>query len=129
MDPNIGTVHGDRRGFTLVEIVVAVVILALSVLGTASLTAMLMRANGGSTDRTRAVEALRLKVEDMQSTAYGSIDSGSDTWTVGALTVSRTWTVTADSPAPGLKTVDLTASWDDRRGHHTIRTQTIRGKY
>jgi prepilin-type N-terminal cleavage/methylation domain-containing protein len=118
----------SRRGFTLIEIVVAIVMLTFGVLASASLTAALMRSNRGVTNRTRAIETLRLKVEDLQSLNYSEIASGNDTATIGAITYNRAWTVTDNSPAANLKTVTLTVTWGDRQGNHTITNQTIRAQ-
>lgn len=116
------------RGFTLVEIVVAIVLLAFGVLASASLTAALMRSNRGVTNRTRAVETLHLKVEDLQSLNYSEVASGNDTATIGGVTFNRAWTVTPNSPAANLKSITFTVTWGDRQGNHTISNQTIRGQ-
>jgi prepilin-type N-terminal cleavage/methylation domain-containing protein len=116
------------HGFTLIEIVVAITLLAFGVLASASLTATLMRSNSGVTNRTRAVETLRLKVEDLQSQKYAQIASGNDTATIGGIAFTRTWTVTPNAPAANLKTITLTVTWNDRQGNHTVSNQTIRGQ-
>jgi prepilin-type N-terminal cleavage/methylation domain-containing protein len=118
----------DSRGFTLIEIVVAIVMLAFGVLASASLTAALMASNRGVTNRTRAVETSRLKVEDLQSVRYSQIRNGSDTATVGGVTFNRSWTVTDNSPMANTKRVTLTVTWTDRQGSHSLSTQTIRGQ-
>ena len=118
----------DSRGFTLIEIVVAIVMLAFVGLASASLTAALMASNRGVTNRTRANETLRLKVEDLQSKRYAQITNGSDTATVGGVTFNRSWTVTANSPVANTKTVTLTVAWTDRQGNHSLSNQTIRGQ-
>jgi prepilin-type N-terminal cleavage/methylation domain-containing protein len=117
-----------RQGFTLIEIVVAIVMLAFGVLASASLTAALMSSNRGVTNRTRAVETLRHKVEDLESLIYPQITNGNDTATVGGVTFNRSWTVAANSPVANTKTITLTVTWTDRQGNHTITNQTIRGQ-
>ena len=102
--------------------------LTFGVLASASLTAALMRSNRGVTNRTRAVETLRLKVEELQSLNYSEIASGNDTATIGGITYSRAWAVTPNSPAANLKSVTLTVTWGDRQGNHTISNQTIRAQ-
>lgn len=116
------------RGFTLIEIVVAIVMLAFGVLASASLTAALMASNRGVTNRTRAVETLRYKVEDLESVIYPQITNGNDTATIGGVTFNRSWTVAANSPVANTKTITLTVTWTDRQGNHTITNQTIRGQ-
>ena len=118
----------DSRGFTLIEIVVAIVMLAFGVLASASLTAALMASNRGVTNRTRAVEVLREKVEDLQSIRYPQIVNGNDTATVGGVSFARSWAVAANSPVTNTKTVTLSVTWTDRQGNHTITSQTIRAQ-
>jgi prepilin-type N-terminal cleavage/methylation domain-containing protein len=117
-----------RRGFTLVEVVVAIVMLAFGVLASASLTAALMKSNRGVTNRTRAVEVARQKVEDIQSVNYASLVGGSDAVNVRGIGYTRTWAVTADTPIANLKTITVTVYWTDRQGSHSITNQTIRGQ-
>ena len=116
------------RGFTLIEVVVAIVMLAFGVLASASLTAALMKSNRGVTNRTRAVEVLRENVEDLQSVPYPALGNGSDTVTVRGIAFARTWTVEANTPAANLKRVTLTVTWTDRQGSHSVSNQTIRGQ-
>lgn len=116
------------RGFTLIEVVVAIVLLTFGVLASASLTAALMRSNRGVTNRTRATETLRFMEEALQSRNYSQITNGNRTGTIGGVTFNGSWTVTANSPAANLKTVTLTVTWGDRQGNHTISNQTIRAQ-
>jgi prepilin-type N-terminal cleavage/methylation domain-containing protein len=118
----------DSRGFTLIEVVVALLMLTFGVLASASLTAALMRSNRGVTNRTRAVETLRLKVEDLQSKQYSQITSGNDTATVRGIAFNRSWAVANNTPAANLKRITLSVTWSDRQGSHTITNQTIRGQ-
>ena len=115
-------------GFTLIEVVVAIVMLAFGVLASASLTAALMRSNSGVTNRTRAIEVAREKVEDLQSDLYFDIVSGNDAVTVGGITFNRSWSVAANTPATNLRQITLTVTWTDRQGSHTVSNQTIRGQ-
>jgi prepilin-type N-terminal cleavage/methylation domain-containing protein len=118
----------DSRGFTLIEVVVALLMLTFGVLASASLTAALMRSNRGVTNRTRAVETLRLKVEDLQSKQYSQITSGNDTATVRGIAFNRSWAVANNTPAANLKRITLSVTWSDRQGSHTMTNQTIRGQ-
>lgn len=115
------------KGFTLVEVLVAIVMLVVGALGAASLTAALMQSNRDATDRTRALELVRHRVEQIQAQGYYEVVTGSDTRTVGGVTFSRTWTVAANNPVPGLRSVVVSVSWTDQDGNHTVQTQTLKG--
>ena len=117
-----------RGGFTLIEIVVAIVMLAFGVLASASLTAALMKSNRGVTNRTRAVEVSREKIENLQSDRYAVIASGNDAVTVRGITFNRSWTVTPNSPIANVKSITLTVTWSDRQGSHSVSNQTLRGQ-
>jgi type IV pilus assembly protein PilV len=116
-------------GFSLIEVLVSLVLLVIGVLGMASLTGTVMEGNRSVTNYTRAAETLREKVEEMQSVPIRGVISGADVDSVGGVEFDRAWTVTVNSPAPGLRRVNLTASWDDPRGRHTVRTETVRGLF
>lgn len=115
------------RGFTLIEVLVAIVMLVLGVIGAASLTAALMQLNRDATDRTRALELVRHKIEHIQSQGYYEVITGGDTRTVGGVTFTRSWTVTPNSPIPGLRDVVLGVSWTDQDGSHTVQARTLKG--
>lgn len=117
----------SARGFTLVEALVAIVILVVGVLGAASLTGALMQSNRDATDRTRALELVRHKVEQIQSQGYYDVVTGSDSRAVGGVTFTRSWTVTPDSPIAGLRDVQVNVTWTDQDGNHTVRTRTLKG--
>lgn len=118
---------GSARGFTLVEALVAIVMLVVGVLGAASLTAALMQSNRDATDRTRALELVRHKVEQIQSQGYYEVVTGSDTRSVGGMTFTRSWTVRPDNPIAGLRNVQVDVTWTDQDGTHTVRTWTLKG--
>jgi prepilin-type N-terminal cleavage/methylation domain-containing protein len=118
---------GSARGFTLIEAMVAIVILVVGVLGAASLTAALMQSNRDATDRTRALELMRHKVEHIQAQGYYAVVTGNDTGSVGGVTFTRSWTVTPDSPIAGLRHVQVSVSWTDQDGTHTVSARTLKG--
>lgn len=115
-----------RRGFTLIEVMVALVMFAIGSLGMAALTAFIMRANRSDTNRTRASASIRQKIEEFQSLDYDLITSGADVDTLGGVVFDRTWTVTPDSPAELLSHIELVATWSDADGEHRVTTETIR---
>lgn len=115
-----------RRGFTLIEVMVAIVMFAIGTLGMGVLTASIIQANRGDTNRTRAIASLRQKVEGFQSRKYTEVTSGSDEDTLGGVVIERTWTVTENDPAPGLRRVSLVATWTDADGEHRVRNETIK---
>lgn len=86
--------EGEPRtdsGFSLVELVVSVFILAIGVLGMASTTMFITRQLTLAEANTARVTAIQSAMERIQATPYNSISSGQDT--VGPIVVS--WSVSS----------------------------------
>lgn len=82
-----------RGGFTLVELVIAVIILTVGVLGLAGTTALVVRQITLSDVNSERNAALQTVMEQLRATSTGSITTG--TTTVGNFTVA--WAVTDSS--------------------------------
>ena len=68
-----------RAGFTLVEILVAVVILALGLLGMASSAAVVTRQVGGGTNQSVAAQVIANRLEKLRSLGCSKIVNDSET--------------------------------------------------
>jgi len=78
-----------RRGFSLLEVVVAVVILAVGVLGLAGTTALVIRQIALSDLTTERAAALQSVIETLRATPFDRLVGGSDS--VGVFSVR--WSV------------------------------------
>ena len=88
---------GQRAGFTIVELVIAVIILSVGVLGLAATTALVVRQVTLADVNTERAAAQQEVMERLRATSTNSITTGSTT--VGAFTVS--WAVTDSSSTYG----------------------------
>jgi Tfp pilus assembly protein PilV len=84
-------------GFTIVELVIAVVVLAFAVLGLAGTTALVVRQVTLADVNTERAAAQQEVIERLRATSTSSISTGSTT--VGSYTVS--WAVTDSSTTYG----------------------------
>lgn len=110
-----------KKGFTLVEVVVACAIFSIGLAGVYGLLGWLMRANAYSNRMTEATAVAQSKIEELSGGQWTALISGSDT--VGAFT--RTWTVTP--MASDMMAVDLVVSWNSIDGKsHQITLKTIK---
>jgi Tfp pilus assembly protein PilV len=80
-------------GFTIVELVIAVIVLAIGMLGMAGTTALVVRQVTLADVNTERAAAVQAVIERLRATSTGSISTG--TQTVGSYTVA--WSVTDSS--------------------------------
>ena len=107
-----------QAGISLVEVMVAALILVTGVLATAGALSTSIIGTRNSQDITKLTAAIRQKMEELRSTDYADLASGSDYLDINGASGSssagsaytRSWTVTADSPIAGLTTITVTAT-------------------
>jgi len=74
-----GAGHADERGFTLVEIVIALLVLTLGALALAASTISVVRQGLMADLKTERVAARRAVIETIHALPYEDVDTGADT--------------------------------------------------
>jgi len=109
----------DSKGFSLVEMLIALVILAISLLALAGLMAATTRNNSFGGHMTEAATFAQDKLEELKAIPWANIVGGTDTKSGSTgITYARTWNVsTLLNPVPPpndlLKAVTITVNWND----------------
>ena len=118
-----------EHGFTLLEVIIAVTILTVGLLGMAALQATAIRGNAFSIRNTEAVALIEDKIEEYKNTAYASIAEGTVTETgVGSFGMfTRKSTIQEHVPVTDTKTITVRVSWTDP-GSHSFSYQTVISK-
>ena len=95
------SVRASRKGFTIVELVVAIVILTVGLLGLASTAAVVTRQMGGGAQQTLAASLASSRFESMRARTCAGLAGGTqvtrgltEVWTVATSTASRARVVT-----------------------------------
>ncbi|MGH7665232.1 MAG: type IV pilus modification PilV family protein [Gemmatimonadaceae bacterium] len=81
--------HPPRAGFTLIELMVAIMVLAVGVLGLASTAAVVTRQMGGGMMQSRAATVAMSRFERLH--AVGCTTLGGTTGTASARGVTESW--------------------------------------
>ena len=125
----------NNKGFTLVEIMIAVFILVIALLGLISVTVMVIKGNSFSKTMTTATTLAKDKMEQLKNTGYGSLAGSTDyaeldstvyaAQTDPPCPYTRTWTVTNNSPAAGMKTVQVTVQWNWQNVARNVTLRSI----
>ncbi len=119
-------VSAKTSGFTLLEVLMAAVILAVGLLGLAAMQTAAIKANYQAKKHTLATSLAESQLEAYRNMSYDAIPSGTITDTnvisgdVGNFT--RTVTIENDTPVAGLKTITVSVSWNDGK----LRTTTLK---
>jgi type IV pilus assembly protein PilV len=115
------------RGFTLIEILIAIFILVTALLGLISTTVIVIKSNSLSKAMTTATTLAKDKMEQLKNTGYGSSTSPAINVSETIESIyTRTWTVTANgSPAAGMKTIVVTVQWNWQSAPHNVSLTTI----
>ena len=110
--------------FTLLEVLVAIVLLSIGLSGVAAFTGSIMNYNQQANNVMSAMTLAQGKLEELQNTSYSSVASSSDTDSI----FTRTWTVNSDSPAVNMKTIAVMVSWNWESKTHNVVLRTIIAK-
>jgi type IV pilus assembly protein PilV len=123
----------EEGGFTLLELLVALAILSVGLLGTAVLTTGIIRGNFFSKNITSATAVAQTTIEGAQRVGYTAVntyvtDSSKvpPTVSMGGVSFSQSASVTNNSPASNMKTISITVSWSEaNNAARSVTLQTI----
>ncbi len=129
----------DQAGFTLIEIMIAVFVQAVALIGLAAVTTTTIKGNSFSKAITTATTLANDKLQDLKAKNFtgtsvdADLSSGSHTDAGNPLQgiYNRNWTV-ADTAGGGgsirYKTITVTVSWTWQGLSHSVQLQTIRAR-
>ncbi len=128
-------IASHEKGFTLLEIFIAILLLTVGLLGTAALTTGVVRGNVGSRLLTSATAIAQSCLEENRRVGYasaGAVPSGGTNScltgdaTVSVNGVSYTRNLAIDTSVSNVKTLTVTITWSEGSvGSKSISMKTI----
>jgi prepilin-type N-terminal cleavage/methylation domain-containing protein len=105
-----------EKGFTLVEVVVALTVLAVGILGISVIFPLSSHDVSKSGMSAKALELCQEKIEELHDCAYDAADLTPAVTHVDSLNpivnaFERSWYVQQNQPIPGCKTIHVTVEW------------------
>ena len=131
---------GNNNAFTLIEVMIAVFILATAMMGLISTTAVIINGNSLSKMMTTATALAKDKMEQLKNdqlekpSGYAGLAGGTDyaksdctvqTAAASDSLYTRIWAVSNGVPAAGMKTVQVQVTWNLQNRGHNITLNTI----
>lgn len=115
---------GAQRGFTIIEALVALAVVAFGLLGVVGLQALMARNADVAKQRSEATRLAQQQIESLRAyttipvaasqASWNGMTSGNDTATTNA-TFARAWTVAGSASDP-MRRVSVNVAWADRTG-------------
>ena len=120
-------IKGVDSGFTLIEVLVALVVLTIGVLGISQASLAVVKANANNERRTIAISLVQSRLESIKRAAYAGATTASSTENYGTIAnyggYRRVTSVAFNTPATNMKTITVTVSWE--QNHHALSASTI----
>ena len=123
----------NQAGFTLIEVLVTGFLLTIGLLGTAGLTAGIIKGNYSSKNISAATAVAKTQLEAIQNKGYAAAtttnfpSSPQSVQMAGAgVTFSRTTTIANDTPATNMKQITVLVQWNEANNTaRSVQLQTI----
>ena len=107
--------YGKSNGFSLIEVLIALLILSVAFLGLAGLMVQSTKNNSFSGHMTEAATFAQDRLEELKAGSWAGIVPGSDRkMGSNGIDYGRTWNVVTSG---NLKTVTMTVDWNDKTSH------------
>jgi len=127
-----------NKGFSLLEVLIGLVVLAIGILAIAGMQIVSIRANYFSGSLTQATVLAQDKIEETRNTSFENLINGTftDTKTVSGTTFTRQWTVgsvrTGEDTTNTMKMITVTVTWTEAVGGNNVtrnvKLSTIRAQ-
>jgi prepilin-type N-terminal cleavage/methylation domain-containing protein len=125
----LNRVFGKPKGFTLIEAVAGLVILAVGLLGIAAMQMTSTKGSHFSSNVTQATAFAQDKLEYLKNLTYSDSNLSGGQHNEGILSgtvFSRQYSI-VEHAGNSMKTITVIVQWTDR-GNHSISFSTIRSK-
>jgi len=117
--------RASQRGISLLEILVAITLFALTASGLAAFAMHSLRRTSGNRTSTGAVIAAQHEIEDLRGLDYVAVASRSYATTISGHPYGVGTAVANNTPASGMKQVTVTVSWTEPLGPQSYVVRTI----
>jgi type IV pilus assembly protein PilV len=116
----------NAEGFGIIEVLIAIFLLAIGIFGLVSLQSRGIRGNDLGNRTSQAIGLAQDKVEQLindnasgQTLTAGTDNDVDETGSAGGI-FTRNWQIQNNTPVNNADTVTVTVTWNDVAGQHTV---------
>lgn len=110
----------SKRGFTLVEVFVAMVILGVGVMGFIALQTASIQARAHAQHLTSATQLTSALLDELMVTDPTILTNGSNTVSLDGVIFTRSWAIQGNAPASGLNRITVTTQWTEKNENQSV---------
>ena len=115
----------DEKGFTLVEILIAIVVLAIGVLAMGQMQIASIRGNSIANTLTEATTLAQDRMENLIGLSYNDLTAGSHPGPNNPI-YNISWNITLDYPINNTKEIRVIVTWLDKDLTKTVSITSIK---
>lgn len=118
----------NDAGFSLIEALVAIAILSVVMLGTATMLFTGLAGSAGSNNRYLATTTAQSRIEILMNTPFAGLVSQLTpiTTTSSGVSYNTKWRVT--NPTANLAFINMSTTWTDKYGYHGMNFSIVRSR-
>lgn len=111
--------ESSNSGFSMIELLVSLIILAIGLLAIVSMQGTAMKGNNLSRSMTQGYYVGQRQMENLIQQGYGAVNNGTTTRSMNDtnITYNINWQVTNNTYTQNVKTINMTVSWS-RKGEN-----------
>jgi prepilin-type N-terminal cleavage/methylation domain-containing protein len=115
-------------GFTLIEVLIAMVVMAVALTGMIPVLVHATRGNSFGGNTTGAATRSQDKIEELKRAPFDHAHLVAGTYTETDQGYTRTWVVTAAGGqySADIRGIEVTTQWTDAQGSHEAKAFTVR---
>ena len=118
----------SNAGFSLIEALIAIAILSVVMLGTASMLFTGLAGSAGSNNRYLAAATAQSRIETLMNTPFASLTNQLTpiTTTSNGVSYKTKWRVT--TVTANLAFINMSTTWTDKNGDHGMNFSVVRSR-